>query len=264
MLLEAKSKLDIELRAEKSLEKPLSAFKGDIHLLGKKSTSLSRSNVFFGRLYNWFALSGLAPSGWSVPTWLVYDDLEWWASRVSVPGHLPLNKLNSANVLDLNNINSVPGFVSEIHIGNNVMGFNGLGTGVRLNGRHNINIAGYYHTTTQLNYIGIGYQQPTFSIFYSGGSYAAPQSGMAVRLVRSTTAGWKPGDILEDIDGNVYDIIRVGDYLWTAQNWASTRLANGTEITHIPNNVANDAAWDTTTSAAYCNPSNSEWMVKRL
>jgi uncharacterized protein (TIGR02145 family) len=60
--------------------------------------------------------------------------------------------------------------------------------------------------------------------------------------------------IASDIDGNVYNTIRIGSQIWMAQNLKARRFRNG-DI--IPNTIGNDQ-WANTISAAYCNFNNDE------
>jgi len=40
---------------------------------------------------------------------------------------------------------------------------------------------------------------------------------------------------ITDIDGNIYDVIKIGDQYWTANNLMTTRFNNGDEINHAVN-----------------------------
>lgn len=60
--------------------------------------------------------------------------------------------------------------------------------------------------------------------------------------------------IVRDIDGNVYQTVKIGDQLWMAENLKVTHYRNGEEISYLPS----DSAWalDTlernNTPGAYC------------
>jgi uncharacterized protein (TIGR02145 family) len=56
-----------------------------------------------------------------------------------------------------------------------------------------------------------------------------------------------------DIDGNVYQTIKIGDQWWMAENLRVTRYRNGDSIP----NVTEDTSWSCMTAGAYCNYDNS-------
>jgi uncharacterized protein (TIGR02145 family) len=53
---------------------------------------------------------------------------------------------------------------------------------------------------------------------------------------------------VDDIDGNHYLAVKIGNQVWMAENLRTTRLNNGSEIPEITEN----AAWNGMTSPAYC------------
>jgi len=59
---------------------------------------------------------------------------------------------------------------------------------------------------------------------------------------------------ITDIDGNIYEIIRIGSQWWMAENLRVARYRNGDAIP----NVADANAWPNLTTGAYCNYDNSE------
>jgi uncharacterized protein (TIGR02145 family) len=67
----------------------------------------------------------------------------------------------------------------------------------------------------------------------------------------------KYGESVEDIDGNIYKTIWIGNQLWMAENLKSTHYPDGKEIPHIQN----DSIWgdleDNNMADAYCYYSNS-------
>ena len=60
----------------------------------------------------------------------------------------------------------------------------------------------------------------------------------------------KPENIgtVEDIDGNIYKTVKIGDQWWTAQNFRVTHYNNGSNISHITDNEE----WSNATTGAYC------------
>jgi len=83
----------------------------------------------------------------------------------------------------------------------------------------------------------------------------AKTCGLAVRLIYKV-AGTPPSTIT-DYDGNIYDVIEIGGYYWTKQNWKSTRLENGDSIP----NTTSIVSWNSLTTPGRCAYSNSEIYV---
>lgn len=61
-------------------------------------------------------------------------------------------------------------------------------------------------------------------------------------------------DYTEDIDGNIYRIVKIGDQWWMAENLAVTHYRNGDAI---PNVIDNDA-WRNKRTGAYCAADNDK------
>ena len=57
-----------------------------------------------------------------------------------------------------------------------------------------------------------------------------------------------------DIDGNVYQTVRVGSQIWMKENLKTTRLNDGTAISSI----SDEAGWRAATGPAWCVYSNSQ------
>jgi len=60
-----------------------------------------------------------------------------------------------------------------------------------------------------------------------------------------------------DIDGNVYQTIKIGKQWWMMENLKVTHFRNGDQIPH----VSDDGDWSGLTSSAYCNYNNDESKV---
>ncbi|MBN2615651.1 MAG: fibrobacter succinogenes major paralogous domain-containing protein [Bacteroidales bacterium] len=58
---------------------------------------------------------------------------------------------------------------------------------------------------------------------------------------------------VQDIDGNVYKTIQIGDQIWMAENLRTIHYRNGDPI----KNVENSDSWITLTTGAYCNYENT-------
>ena len=57
---------------------------------------------------------------------------------------------------------------------------------------------------------------------------------------------------ISDIDGNVYNVVRIGTQLWLKENLKTTKYRDGTTIP----NVTDNTVWTSLTSGAYCWQSN--------
>jgi uncharacterized protein (TIGR02145 family) len=68
----------------------------------------------------------------------------------------------------------------------------------------------------------------------------------------------KPPDPVNDIDGNTYMTIKIGDQLWMSENLRTTRLNDGTEIPL----TKGDDAWHNLITAGYCWYNNDEASFK--
>lgn len=60
--------------------------------------------------------------------------------------------------------------------------------------------------------------------------------------------------VVTDIDGNVYNTIKIGTQTWMIQNLKTTKYNDGTEIP----NVTVDSIWESLQTGAYCNYDNIE------
>ncbi|MCF7815287.1 MAG: fibronectin type III domain-containing protein, partial [Candidatus Cloacimonetes bacterium] len=60
-----------------------------------------------------------------------------------------------------------------------------------------------------------------------------------------------------DYDGNVYEVVQIGDQWWTTTNLKTTRYWNGDAIDHL----TSDNDWTSTSSGAYCAYNNDEGNV---
>ena len=57
-----------------------------------------------------------------------------------------------------------------------------------------------------------------------------------------------------DIDGNVYEIVTIGNQVWMAEDLKVTKYRNGDAIP----NVTNDAEWTNLSTGAYCSYDNAD------
>ena len=62
-----------------------------------------------------------------------------------------------------------------------------------------------------------------------------------------------PDASITDIDGNVYNTVKIGTQIWMAENYKATRYRNGDTIS----NVTDHTTWANLTSGAYCDFTNN-------
>lgn len=65
-------------------------------------------------------------------------------------------------------------------------------------------------------------------------------------------------DKMQDVEGNVYKTVRIGNQVWMAENLRVSHFKNGDVI----KNVQANSAWNQSDSAAYCTYSNSNMYDK--
>ncbi|UCE18385.1 MAG: hypothetical protein JSV84_16255 [Gemmatimonadota bacterium] len=64
-------------------------------------------------------------------------------------------------------------------------------------------------------------------------------------------------ELPKDIDGNIYDIVKIGHQVWMAENLKVTRYRNGDPIPNITSN----SEWTHMSTGAYCNYANDAHNV---
>jgi uncharacterized protein (TIGR02145 family) len=70
----------------------------------------------------------------------------------------------------------------------------------------------------------------------------------------------KPPDPVDDIEGNTYKTVRIGDQIWMAENLKTTLYNDGTEIPLIKDG----AIWTTLTTPGFCWYNNDEETYKEI
>ena len=173
-----------------------------------------------GYLYNSVALASvkdITPDGYHIPT---YAEFVAWADAV----------------LDIDEddyYDTRPLFATTVSGGTNTLGFNALlsGSGYTTDGGgFNAKELMYFPImyTTGLGLITMSCAEDGLEIPTTKG--ALTSLFLSLRFVRDNATGWSEGDQIQDLDGNAYDTVKIGDLIWTAQNYASSKYANGDSI----------------------------------
>jgi uncharacterized protein (TIGR02145 family) len=73
------------------------------------------------------------------------------------------------------------------------------------------------------------------------------------------STGPKYPDEVTDIEGNVYQTVKIGNQLWMKENLKVTHYQNGESISQVPDREK----WSKLTSGAYCNYNNADSNAKK-
>jgi uncharacterized protein (TIGR02145 family) len=221
--------------------------------------------VLSGRLYNFYAYTheDFAPEGWRIPTDDDFKTLEMYlgmsqseADDIGGRGTNEGSKL--AGNYDMWIPDGVDNLRNDPEFGTS--GFDALPSGDRYDDgffNDNVNIRMVFYGFDPLegeNRAGVrGIDTRLTSISRSNGyiedgsNYA--REALSVRLIKEDSEN--PG-FLMDADGNVYETIKIGNQVWTRQNWVSTKLKTGVDIPNVEDNTE----WANTNTLAYCNYNN--------
>jgi len=201
-----------------------------------------------GRLYNWYSLTGIAPTGWHVASDDDFITLHTFLGGAIIAGG-KLKEVGLTHWVD-------PNFNATDEVG-----FKALPNGVRSGTTGLFGLVGeslYLWTILEWDAtIARGKQIVNYDEYLANLSTSNKKSGFGVRLVRDTLTGYVEGETVTDLDGNVYDTVQIGTQVWLKQNWACTKYANGNAIP----NITVDSEWNTLSTGAYCNYNNAESYV---
>jgi uncharacterized protein (TIGR02145 family) len=225
--------------------------------------------ISYGRLYNWFAAShaNIAPVGYSVPT-----DAQWTTLTDYITAEIAASRLpdvGEGNVLKSQRQSGIipttthPYWAaSATQYGRDSVKFTALPGGDRSTDGSFSSVCGYGFWWSSSQYVAssawnryLHYNNAIVSRF----NYNKSQ-GFSVRFMRAATAfeqsHFADGEFVGqafDVDGNVYDLVKIGTQVWSVQNLATTRYNDGSAIPEVTNN----AAWAALDTAAYCNYNNN-------
>jgi uncharacterized protein (TIGR02145 family) len=200
------------------------------------------SNIKYGRLYNWYVFTDpdIAPDGWRIPISTDIATLRTTLGGQNVAG----GKMKETGLTY---------WITPNEGGSNESGFNGRGSGWRnfgffsdLNAVCNFFCLDQYDVSRY-----VAFMKYDDSILWLDG--AGPrQTGASIRFIKKDS-NWVEGDMLTDLDGNLYRTIKIGNQVWLADNWACTKLKTGTPIVE----VTSSSAWNAATGPMYCNYNNN-------
>jgi uncharacterized protein (TIGR02145 family) len=229
--------------------------------------------ISYGRLYNWWAAAhaNIAPVGYSVPTdaqWTILTDYitaEIAAERLPDVGEG--NILKSQRQHPAGNANVIiqttthPRFDAHAtNYGRDSVKFSALPGGRRTTDGSFINGSKYALCWSSSQSGATAWYRNLYNIYsiVYRSSYNR-SGGFSVRFMRAATAfeqshfadGEFVGQVF-DVDGNVYDLVKIGTQVWSVQNLVTTRYNDGSAIALVTDN----AAWAALDTAAYCNYNN--------
>ena len=197
----------------------------------------------YGYLYNFWALSDIAATGWHVPS-----DTEWHTLALYLDANatLPLPGSESTVAGAYMKETGTSHWTYPNTGATNSSGFTGLPEGAR--NEHGV----FYNrglTTTWASSTasGLGYYYRSLGYdntnIYRNTAYK--QYGFSVRLLKndSTDPGTYTGN-----DGKTYGTVKIGNQVWTSVNIQETKYNDGTAISF----VSNQTAWEALTSGAMC------------
>ena len=237
----------------------------------------AESNVKYGRLYTWAVTQKTLITGMHVAS----DD-EWKTLEM----HLGMSQADADSTgwrgtdegrklkHQRTAVGSPPvGISTDVHprwdyhstnFGLDTVNFGALPGGTRtISGNFSaLGTFGHWWSSAEIS-SAIAWRRDMFHGFGSVGRGSSNKTrGYSLSCVRAATNPEKtlPDGVLlpkvQDYNGNYYDLVKIGDQVWTVQNFAGTNYADGEAIPHVPD--AGDWADLTTTDEAYCNYDNDE------
>jgi uncharacterized protein (TIGR02145 family) len=180
---------------------------------------LATKSIKYGYLYNYNAISNakFAPAGWHVPT---FDELVDLANYVG---------LDQSDTLKENSL-----VYWNVDQGTNDYGFNGRGAGTVAMGFQNLTGVLYCGSSnldegTNQSILGLSIQGNNDIVTVSPTGMGDKTSGYSLRLIKNDST-LVPS--LTD-DGITYRTCKIGNQVWLADNWAGSKLNDGTPIPEI-------------------------------
>ncbi len=247
----------------------------DVFLMAAKGRALANSVkvIMYGWLYNWYAVNkhitedddnyNIAPEGWRAA-----GDAHWMTLISHIEAEVAASNLPNVGVGNIlkakrqvnhpdggdYDTSEHPRWVANSNYGRDSAGFAAVPGGLRQSwGFGAIGGAAWFWTAGGAK---VYYLQGNQSSII-GDIYYDLFAGLSVRCIRDNSSGWVEGETVTDIDGNVYNTVKIGDQIWMVQNLATTRYRNGEAIQKIEGSTA----WANDTNGARCAYNNDESLV---
>ena len=199
----------------------------------------------YGALYSWWATQQELITGFTVPT-----DEQQLAQRNHLGGgFVSGGKLKSTRT----DPTIPPSWITNTGATDEV-NFSGVPAGRRFLAFENITFTVYFWSSTQSSSTHAYYRMLSYNNAFNSGGSVQKKYGMSIRCVRPLTVAEQTlsdGSYLtqvQDYDGNWYEVVKIGNLAWTAQNLRTTHYADGTPIP----NVTDQTEWNNLTTGAYC------------
>jgi len=206
--------------------------------------NLASTRAVNGYLYNFWAVSdaNFAPTDWKVPTKTELETLLTYLDATFDSGtglaDVAGRYLKEAGTVHWDATNDA----------DNSSGFTAFGSGLRTN------LGAFFFLRTDMDFWTSTESDATNSFMLTGQQTSDMQlyanlkkQGNSVRLIKDDSID--PGT-MTDYEGRVYDTITIGTQIWIKQNWACSKLNNGTDLTLVTDN----SAWAALTTEGYCYP----------
>jgi len=208
----------------------------------------------YGLLYNGYVAitNKICPTGWHLPVEGEWNAFKEWLedSGYGYGGSGTDFAFALADTINWITSGSSPGTPGYNQSTNNTTFFNGKPCGFRNpDGEFIYEYTGSYWATPEY-FEFEGYDYYRFYYIYWGSSAVVYSSqrytaGFPVRCIKDNLTG---GGTVTDYDGNIYNVRRYGDQIWTTSNLKVIHYNDGIEIPNITDN----AAWASATSGAWC------------
>lgn len=244
------------------------------------------SLIKYGRLYNWPAAvhANIAPVGWSVPTDVNFTTLADYINTTynvapndfGVGNHLKHRRQDNSPLGGIFNTSTHPRWDSHAtEYGRDTVLFGILPAGLRTTTPAFVSLGARTDiwSKSEISNLGIEFRL-TNAVNTFSQLNVNKTSGYSIRCFR-LAATWEQAlpngthrGQVQDIDGNVYDTVKIGTQVWFVQNLATTRLNDGTPITLVTSgamsdSVANYANYgNDTANVFFTSHSDSIWKPK--